>query len=149
MLGLHIDHRERVVKCDACALVDRQMKIRMRLADGETLPQLALAVINHRPRGTEHLRIQIHHTLADRMPFFHRLRLQRINLAQLPRDDRRTIALAAEIDELVAVRFLELVGKFLLVMFVVRHEQILGTEERPLHVGDARFIAFEILNHEI
>ena len=149
MLGLHVDHRERVVDRDAGALVDRQVVVGVRLADREGLPQLALAVVDQRAVDVVDLGIDVEDALADRVRRVHRCGLQHIDLAQLPGDLREAATLPAEVHELVATRILELVGQLQLVVVVVGHQDVLRALERPLHVRDAAVVALEVLDHQV
>ena len=93
MHGLHVDHREAVVQRDSAALVDRQVMVRVRLADGEGLPRLALAVVGDGARHGEGLCIHIMDALGQRVAGerIERRCLQLIDLAQLPLPSKATM----------------------------------------------------------
>src|SRR5260370_14628490 len=116
----------------------------IRLADGPTLPEIALAIVDQRAIDRVSLSIDVKYALPDRVATIDRGRLEGPRLSKLPGNFWETTTLSAEIHVLIAVRILELVGKRQIVVIVKWHQDVLGAEIFPLHVVDAAYVAHEI-----
>ncbi|MNZ83532.1 hypothetical protein D3C78_1022630 [compost metagenome] len=150
MHGLHVNHAEAVVDRHPAALVDRQVMVRVGLADGEGLPQRALAVIGDGARHGERLCIHVVHTLGQRVACIHRGGLHLVDLAQLPGDIGEAATLAAEGHHLITVAVLMgFVVQLQVIVVIERHEHETGPLVGPLHVGDASVVALEVLDHQV
>src|SRR5438067_1173901 len=86
------------------------MMVGVRLADGPTPPQIALAIVDQRAIDRVPLSVDKKYALADWMAGIGRSRLESPSLPKLPGNFRETTALSTEVHVLIAVRILELAG---------------------------------------